>query len=261
MPIRVTPARTFRDDLAAAKRPLAGMWLATGSPLVAEICAGSGIDWVLIDAEHGPNDLTTILAQLQAVAASPATVLVRPPVGDPVIIKQYLDIGVQNLLIPMCESAEQAEGLVRAIHYPPNGIRGVGSSLARSSRWSRIDDYPVTADATVSLIVQVETGAGVAAVDEILAVDGVDGIYLGPADLSSSLGHPGQREHPDVVAAIEHCIDRTKAAGKYAGVNTFVPEMIERYTAAGASFVGVGADVTLLARGSEQYAERWGAGA
>jgi 4-hydroxy-2-oxoheptanedioate aldolase len=247
----------FRIDLAEAKRPLIGMWLETGSPLVAEICAGSGVDWVLIDAEHGPNDLTTILHQLQALAAYPVATLVRPPIGEPIVIKQYLDIGVQNLLIPMCESAEHATEMVRAVRYPPRGIRGVGSLLARSSQWNRIEDYATTADDSISLILQVETTAGVAAVDEILAVDGVDGIYLGPADLAASMGHPGEREHPDVVAAIEHCLARATEAGKSAGVNTFVPAMIERYIGGGASFVGVGADVTLLARGSDELAQRY----
>lgn len=248
---------TFAKRLADAGRPQIGIWVCSGSPLVAEIAAGSGLDWLLIDAEHSPNGLESILAQLQAVAASPATPLVRPPFGDAVTIKQYLDLGVQNLLIPMVDSAEQAAGLVRAMRYPPEGVRGVGSALARASRWNRVDDYLGRAAQTLSLTVQIESAAAVAAVDEILAVDGVDAIFVGPSDLAASMGLLGQQEHPDVVAAAERCIRAAVAAGKPAGVNAFAPAAAERYLAAGASFVLVGADVALLARASEALAERW----
>lgn len=250
----------FSSDLVAASRPLIGMWLSTGSPLVAEIGAGSGLDWVLIDAEHGPNDLRSVLAQLQAVAGYPVTPVVRPPIGDTALLKQYLDIGVQNLLIPMVDSVAQAEQLVRAVRYPPRGVRGVGSSLARASRWNRVDGYLANADATISLIVQIESAAAVEVAEQILGVDGVDGIFLGPADLAASMGHLGEQEHPDVVAAVEHCLGLARAAGKPAGVNAFVPEAAERFIAAGAGFVCVGADVTLLARGSEALADRFIAG-
>ena len=141
MPIQLTPTPTFADRLRAADRTLYGMWSCAGSPLVAEICAGSGLDIVLIDGEHSPVGLESILAQLQAVAAYPAVPLVRAPIGDPVILKQLLDLGAQNVLVPMVDSAEQAEAMVRGVRYPPLGVRGVGSALARSSRWSRIPDY------------------------------------------------------------------------------------------------------------------------
>ena len=255
MPIRMTP--TLRDDLAAASRPLIGMWLSTGSPLVAEICAGSGLDWVLIDAEHGPNDLTSTLPQLQALAGYPVTVLVRPPIGDTVLIKQYLEIGAQNLLIPLCESAEQAAELVRAVRYPPQGVRGVGSSLGRSSRWGRITDYVPDAADSISLYLQIETATAVGNAEAILAVDGVDGIFIGPADLAASMGHLGEQGHPDVVAAVESCLGLARAAGKPAGVYAADPKLADRYLAAGASFVCVGADVTILARGTEDLAARF----
>lgn len=248
---------TLREALAASDRPLFGAWINSGSPLVAEIVAGSGLDWVLIDAEHGPNDVPSVLAQLQAVAAYPVTAVVRPPVGDTVLIKQYLDIGAQNLVIPMVDTPEHAVELVRAVRYPPRGVRGVGSSLARAARWNRVDGYLLEADAHVSLTVQIETATAVENVEAIIAVDGVDGILLGPADLAASMGHLGEQAHPDVVAAVEHCLAVAQAAGKGAGVNAFVPDMVDRLVAAGANLVCVGADVTLLARGSEGLAARY----
>jgi 4-hydroxy-2-oxoheptanedioate aldolase len=257
MPLRIAPDPTFRDALAAADRPLAGMWVCSGSPLVAEICAGSGLDWLLIDAEHSPNGLESILAQLQAVRGYPVQVLVRPPVNDTVVIKQYLDLGVQNLLVPMVNSAAEAEAAVAATRYPPQGVRGVGSALARGSRWNRIPDYLARANETISLTVQIESGAAVGAVEDILDVDGVDAIFLGPSDLAASLGLLGQQEHPQVRGAVERCLAAATAAGKPAGVNAFNEETARAYLAAGASFVLVGADVAMLARGSEGLADKY----
>ncbi|TDF94327.1 2-dehydro-3-deoxyglucarate aldolase [Arthrobacter terricola] len=230
------------------------MWVCSASPLVAEICAGSGLDWLLIDAEHSPNGLESVLAQLQAVHGYPVQALVRPPVNDTVLIKQYLDLGVQNLLIPMVNSAAEAEAAVAAIRYPPHGVRGVGSALARAARWNRIPDYLARAAETISLTVQIESEAAVSAVEQILAVDGVDAIFLGPSDLAASMGLLGQQEHPKVRAAVEHCLAAAAAAGKPAGVNAFVAATAKAYLDAGASFVLVGADVSLLARGSEALA-------
>ncbi|MFI6994312.1 HpcH/HpaI aldolase/citrate lyase family protein [Nonomuraea wenchangensis] len=252
MPLQVAP--TFRDALAAARRPLIGMWVCSGSPLVAEICAGSGLDWLLIDAEHSPNGPESLLAQLQAVHGYPVTPLVRPPAGDPVVIKQYLDLGVQNLLIPMVDTAEQAAAMVRAVEYPPHGIRGVGSALARASRWNRVPDYLRTARTTLSLHVQIESAEAVENVEAIAATPGVDGVFVGPADLAASLGVLGEQDHPEVVAAVEHCLRAAKAAGVKVGLNAFAPALARRYLAVGADFVLVGADVQLLARGSERLA-------
>jgi len=234
-----------------------GMWVASASPLLAEICAGSGLDWLLIDSEHAPNDLVTIVPQLQAVSSYPVVPVVRPPTGDPVQIKQLLDAGAEVLLIPMVESAEQARRLVAATRYPPVGFRGVGSALARSSRWNRVEGYLGSADGEISLLVQVESRAGLDALDEICAVDGVDGVFIGPADLAASLGHLGKPEHPDVVAAVTAAIATIAAAGKAAGVNAFGEELARQYLAAGARFILVGADLTLVARGSEQLAKRY----
>ncbi|AOY73093.1 HpcH/HpaI aldolase/citrate lyase family protein [Arthrobacter sp. TES] len=255
MPLQLSP--TFHSALAAADRPLAGMWVCSGSPLVAEICAGSGLDWLLIDAEHCPNGLESILAQLYAASGYPIHVLVRPPVNDTVVIKQYLDLGVQNLLIPMVNSAAEAEAAVAAVRYPPHGVRGVGSALARSARWNRVPDYLATASESISLTVQIESGAAAEVVEEILAVDGVDGIFMGPSDLAASMGLLGQQEHPEVRAVVEHCIKAAQAAGKPAGVNAFNEATARSYLDAGASFVLVGADVAVLARASEGFAAKF----
>ncbi|MCK6066661.1 MULTISPECIES: HpcH/HpaI aldolase family protein [Microbacterium] len=255
MPLSLTP--TFRDALAAADRPLAGIWVCSGSPLVAEICAGGGLDWLLIDMEHSPNGLEGVLAQLQAIAAYPVTPVVRVPSGDVVAIKQVLDLGAQNILVPMVSSPEQARELVAAVRYPPRGVRGVGSALARSGRWNRVDGYLQDADAHVSLFVQVENVEGVAAAAEIAAVDGVDGVFVGPSDLAASMGLLGQQTHPDVVAAVHRAFDAVRAAGTAVGVNAFDPAAAEAYADAGAAFLLVGSDVSLLARGAEAFAERW----
>jgi 4-hydroxy-2-oxoheptanedioate aldolase len=234
------------------------MWLASGSGYVTEICAGSGIDWVLIDQEHAPNDVRSTLAQLQVLTGYPdVDVLVRPPSADPVYVKQLLDIGVQNIILPMIDDPAGATAAVAATRYPPEGIRGVGSALARASRWNRISDYLVTADSTVSLTVQVETVAGLEHLGDIADVDGVDAVFIGPADLAASMGRLGQPEHPDVLSTIETALAAIVAHGKSAGVNAFNETIARRYLAAGASFVLVGADVALLARGAEQLVKRY----
>jgi 4-hydroxy-2-oxoheptanedioate aldolase len=257
MPIPVTPGPTLADRLREADRPLYGIWCCAGSPLVAEICAGAGLDIVLIDGEHSPVTLEAILAQLQAIAPYPAVPLVRAPIGDVVILKQLLDLGAQNVLVPMIDSVAQAEAMVRAVRYPPHGVRGVGSALARSSRWSRIPDYLARANDLVSLTVQIETVPALSAAADIAAVEGVDALLVGPADLAASMGLLGQQNHPDVIAAVDSVIAAGRAAGTPVGVNAFDPLTAEHYAAAGAAYVLVGADVTLLARASEALADRF----
>lgn len=248
---------TFREALASTERPLAGMWVCSGSTLIAELCAGAGLDWLLVDAEHSPNGLESILAQLQAIHGYPVHTMVRPPVNDTVLIKQYLDLGVQNLLIPMVHSVAEAEAAVAATRYPPEGVRGVGSALARAARWNRVPDYLARASDTISVTVQIESTAAVEAVEDILEVGGVDAIFVGPSDLAASMGVLGQQEHPEVRAAVERCLTAAKKAGKPAGVNAFNPVTAHHYLDVGAGFILVGADVALLARGSEGLAAQF----
>lgn len=257
MPIRIELPATFADRLRASDRALIGLWACAGSPITAELMASSGCDWVLLDAEHSPNGLESVLAQLYAMSGYPATPLVRPPHGDTVIIKQFLDLGAQNLLIPMVDTAEQAAEVVQAVRYPAAGVRGVGSALARSARWNRVEGYLERAEETISLTVQIESATAVQNVEEIVAVDGVDAIFVGPSDLAASMGLIGQQSHPDVVAGVIRSIEAGRAVGKPVGVNAFVPADAERYIEAGAAFVGVGADVAILARQSEALVDRF----
>ncbi|MFT4081555.1 MAG: aldolase/citrate lyase family protein [Nocardioides sp.] len=247
----------MRDLLAATERPLAGMWVCSGSPIVAEIAAGSGLDWLLIDMEHAPNGLESVLAQLHAVSAYDVTPVVRIPVADPVTIKQVLDLGAQTILVPMVSSVAEAHAVVEAAHYPPRGRRGVGSALARSARWNRVEGYLANAADHVSVLVQVETAAAVDAAAEIAAVDGIDGVFVGPSDLAASMGLLGQQTHPEVKAAVERAFAGVLDTGTPVGVNAFDPIAADGYFAAGARFVLVGADVAMLARGSEALATRF----
>ena len=257
MPFRVEPAADFKTVLGGGKRAQVGMWACTGNPLVAEICAGSGFDWLLIDGEHSINSLESISVQLQVVAGYPVFPVVRVPSNDTVLIKQYLDLGVQNLIVPMVDNAEQAAQAVAAVRYPPHGVRGVGSALARGSRWNRIEGYLENAHHTVTLLVQIETAAAVENIKAIAAVDGVDGLFIGPSDLAASMGHLGQQDHPEVVAAVEHCIRTAKELGVPVGVNAFVEATARRYLDAGADYIAVGADVAMLARASEALAAKY----
>lgn len=254
MPLPVT---TLRHAIADADRPLFGMWVCSGSPLVAEICAGGGLDWLLIDMEHAPNGLESVLAQFQAVAAYPVTPVVRVPSADPVVIKQVLDLGAGTILVPMVSSADEAKAVVEAAHYPPRGRRGVGSALARSARWNRIDGYLTNAEEHVTVLVQIETADAVAQAAAIASVDGIDGIFVGPSDLAASMGLIGQQTHPEVVAAVRRTFVDVVASGKPVGVNAFDPAVASQYADAGASFVLVGADVAALARSSEALAARY----
>jgi 4-hydroxy-2-oxoheptanedioate aldolase len=247
---------TFKAALRL-NEPQIGLWLALAWPYSAEICAGAGFDWLLIDGEHAPNDLRSILGQLQALAAYPVHAVVRPPVGEIHLIKQLLDIGAQSLLIPLVESAEQARRLVSAVTYPPRGIRGVGSAIARASRWNGIPGYLENPEAQICLLLQLETVEGLRHLDEIAAVDGVDGVFIGPSDLSASMGHRGNPAHPEVQAVILNAIMRVRAAGKAAGVLANDEKLARHYISAGSSFVAVGADTTLLARGSRELAARY----
>lgn len=247
------PINTFKQRLQAGE-PLIGLWLGLADPYCAELAANAGFDWLLIDGEHAPNDLRGMLGQLQAIAPSPSQAVIRPVIGDTALIKQLLDIGAQTLLVPMVESAAQARELARAMCYPPQGIRGVGSALARASRWNSIPGYLDKADEQMCLLVQIENLTGLANLDEILAVDGVDGVFIGPADLSAAMGHRGNPGHPEVQAAIEDAIVRIGKAGKAAGILSADQQLARRYLELGARFVAVGVDTTILMRGLQSLA-------
>ena len=239
------------------KRPQIGLWLGLCSSYSAELLAGAGFDWLLIDGEHAPNNVQTVLGQLQAVAPYPSQPVVRPPWNDAVIIKQLLDVGAQTLLIPMIQNAEQARDAVRATRYPPHGVRGVGSALARASRWNRVPDYLQQADEQMCVLVQIETREAVKNLEAILQVEGVDGVFIGPADLSADMGFAGNPQHPEVQRSIDDAIARIRAAGKAPGILMANKALAQRYLEAGALFVAVGVDTTLLARAAEALANEF----
>ncbi|WP_170516665.1 aldolase/citrate lyase family protein [Ruegeria atlantica] len=239
------PKNTFKAALKAG-RPQIGCWIGMANAYTAEIAATAQFDWLLVDGEHAPNDLRSILEQVQVIEGSGSTPVARLPIGETWMIKQYLDAGVQNLLVPMVESGDQARELVRAVQYPPHGVRGVGSALARASRFAAIPDYLNTADEQICLLVQVENQKGLAALNDILATD-VDGVFIGPSDLAADMGHIGNAGHPDVVEVVLDALTRIVAAGKAAGILTLDPSMQSKCLDLGATFLATNIDVTLFA--------------
>ena len=240
------PHNTLKAALAT-KTVQMGLWMNLVSPIAAEALSGTGFDWLLIDGEHGPNDIPTILAQVQAIG-SRTSVVVRPPVGEVRMIKQLLDLGVQTILVPMIESADHAAQMVKAMHYPPVGMRGVGATIARASDYGRITDYITTANDQTCLILQIESRAGLAALPEILKLDGVDGVFIGPADLAADMGYPGNAAAPEVQATIDSTLAAIMASGKSAGILTFDAKVAQRYAAMGVTFLGIGSDVAVLVK-------------
>lgn len=226
-----------------------GLWQSLASAYTAEICAGAGYDWLLFDGEHSPNTIPTLLAQLQAVSAHPVEAVARPPVGDPILIKQYLDIGFRSLLIPMVGSAEQARQLVSATRYPPSGIRGV-AGLTRASGFGARSGYLASAHQDICLILQIESRAGLDAIEDIAAVEGVDALFIGPGDLAGALGHLGDTSHPAVQAAISDALIRMQKAGIPAGIFVASAEDAKRYAAMGARMISIGTDIGLLSIGA-----------
>ena len=249
----------FRAALQRGEQQI-GLWLSMAQPYSAEVCATAGFQWLLIDGEHAPNDVRSTLAQLQAVAAYPGHPVVRAVNGDTHLIKQLLDIGVQTLLVPMVESAEHANALVAATRYPPLGVRGVGAAVARASRWGARRDYLHVADDEVCLLVQAESATALAHLEQICAVDGVHGVFIGPADLAASMGHRGNPGHPDVQSAIDQAIVTIVKSGKAAGTLTGDAQLARHCLALGATFVAVGIDVTLLAQATRRLAADFGLG-
>jgi 4-hydroxy-2-oxoheptanedioate aldolase len=250
------PVNKFKQNLQSPK-PQFGLWMGLPDTICAEIGAGAGFDWVLIDAEHAPYDLRGIQHHLQAIAPYDVPALVRPAEGSTAIIKQLLDVGVQTLLIPMVNTAEQARQLVQDSLYPPQGIRGLGTSMARAAHWNGIPDYLHKANDEICLIVQVETKQALDNLNEIVAVEGVHGVFIGPSDLSASMGYVGNPGHPEVVAAVEQGIDTIVKAGKAAGVLAVDEKLANIYVEKGASFVGVGVDASLLATSVRNLATKF----
>jgi 4-hydroxy-2-oxoheptanedioate aldolase len=254
-----TPVNPFKKALAE-RRTQIGLWLGLANSYSAEICAGAGFDWLLIDGEHSPNDLRSILEQAQVIAGYPGShAIARVPIGHgdvgTALIKQYLDLGIQTLLVPMVDSAGQAAQLARAMRYPPEGIRGMGG--ARASRWGRIANYAKEANAQVCLLVQAETREAIANLDAILATEGVDGVFIGPADLSATHGHVNNPGHPEMQAIIDDAISRIVKAGKAAGILAPDEAQARKYIDAGATFVAVGLDTNLLMKHTSALAARF----
>ena len=263
-----TPTNRFKQAMAQRQAQI-GLWLGLADAYSAEILAGTGYDWLLVDGEHAPNDLRSILHQLQAIASAasatsalppgvqPPHPVARVPVGDTALIKQFLDLGVQTLLVPMVDTAEQAQQLVRATRYAPEGVRGMGSALARSSRWQAYPQYVHEANQQICLLVQAETVEAMNNLDAIAATPGVDGVFIGPADLSASMGHPGNPGHPEVQAAIHDGIARILRAGKAPGILATTESQARQWLAAGALFVAVGVDTMLLASAAQDLLARF----
>ncbi|PCH98269.1 MAG: 2-keto-3-deoxy-L-rhamnonate aldolase [Rhodobacteraceae bacterium] len=250
------PKNLFKEALQKDEQ-LIGMWLGLANPYTAELAAQSGYDWLLIDGEHAPNNVPVIMSQLQAIHGYPVSGVVRPPSDDRVLLKQYLDIGVQSLLVPMIESADQAREIVKSVSYAPKGVRGVGAALARASNFNGIPDYLTTADAEICLLLQVENSIGVAALDEILAVDGVDGVFIGPADLAADMGYLGKPGAPEVQAVVVDALTRINKAGKASGILTSDPVLIATYREMGVNFLAVGSDVGVLGGGLRALRQKY----
>lgn len=249
------PFNPFKKALQDGK-PQIGFWLALANPYSAELCAGAGYDFLVFDGEHAPNDVPIMLSQLQAVAPYGAAAVVRPPIGETYLIKQYLDIGAQNILVPIVETAEQAQQLVAAVRYPPRGVRGV-ATLTRASKFGHIPDYLLTSDEQVCLLLQVETKRGLENLDAIANVEGVDGVFIGPSDTAAACGHLGNPGHPDVQKVIEDALVRIRKAGKAPGILMVNEELARRYLDLGALFVSVGTDVGVLQQGVQGLAKRF----
>lgn len=249
------PKNEFRAALKAGRRQI-GLWCSIPESGVVEMLAGTGYDWILIDAEHAPVTVEATLPLLQAAAPYPVSTLVRPAWNDPVTLKKLLDIGAQTVLIPYVQSAAEAERAVAAVHYPPRGLRGV-AGITRASRFGEVKDYTARAGEEICLLLQVETADALDRIEEIAAVPGVDGIFIGPADLAASMGYPGQPSHPEVMAAVLDGIRRIIAAGLPAGYLSLDPEALAAVAEAGAQFIAVDVDSSILRRGALATREAW----
>jgi 4-hydroxy-2-oxoheptanedioate aldolase len=249
------PVNHFKRAIKAGQLQI-GLWSHLSSNISADVLAGAGFDWLVLDAEHSPNELPMVLSQLQAAAGGTAHPIVRPPWNDPVRIKGFLDVGVQSFVIPYVQTAEEARLAVAATRYPPRGVRGFAATT-RASRFGRVKNYHALCEEEMCVVVQIETRVALGNLEAIAGVDGVDGLFIGPGDLAADLGHVGNVGHPEVQAVIEDAIRRIKAAGSVAGILTGDEALARRYIELGCLFVGVGGDIAILARGAEQLALRF----
>jgi len=252
------PRNAFKQAIAKGELQI-GLWCGLCSPITTEIVSHSGFDWLLLDTEHSPNEVPDVLVQLQAMQAGTASAIVRPAWNDIVLIKRFLDVGAQSLLIPFVQTPEEARRAVEATRYPPGGMRGITGS-GRASRYGRVKDYLKNASREICLLVQVETKNALDQIEAIASVDGIDGVFIGPNDLSASFGHIGNWGHPEVQAALEDAVRRLKKIGKPAGILTPNEEEAKRFIAWGYTFVAVGADLGLLARGADALSKRFKGG-
>ncbi len=250
------PINPFKKALREGKRQI-GCWAGFADPYATEIVGTAEFDWLVIDGEHAPNDIRSLMAQLAVLDGKHSHPVVRLPVGNDWLIKQALDIGAQTLLIPMVETADQARGLVRASLYPPHGIRGSGAALARASRFSDIPDYVKTANEQILVIPQVETAKGIQNLDEILKVDGIEAVFIGPSDLAADMGFLGDTSQQPVQDAIQSAIKTIAAAGKAPGILAVEDAAARRYADWGAQFVAVGIDVVMLAKAARTAMANW----
>jgi 4-hydroxy-2-oxoheptanedioate aldolase len=249
------PQNQFKRALREGRQQI-GLWCTLPGAYVAEAVAGSGFDWLLFDTEHSPGDPLTVLEQLQAVAPYPVSAVVRPASNDTVLIKRFLDVGAQTLLIPYVQSVAEARSAVAAMRYPPDGIRGV-AGVTRATGFGRIPNYAKRAHEELCLLVQIETQDALDRLEEIAAVDGVDGVFIGPADLAASLGHAGELGHPKVKATVEDAIRRIRACGKPAGILTPDNAFAARCMELGTTFTAVGVDAAMIARATEALAKQF----
>jgi 4-hydroxy-2-oxoheptanedioate aldolase len=252
------PRNAFKHAIAQGQLQI-GLWSSLASNIAADILSDSCFDWILLDTEHSPNEIPDVLGQLQAAERGSASLIVRPAWNDAVLIKRVLDIGAQSVLVPYVQNVEEARRAVAAVRYPTAGIRGVAAA-ARASRYGRIPDYLKKADAEICLLVQVETHTALDQLEAIAGVEGVDGVFIGPSDLSASFGHIGNPQHPEMQKLLQDSVDRLKKVGKPAGILTTNEEEARRYIGWGYTFVAVGSDVGLLARGADALAKRFKGG-
>jgi 4-hydroxy-2-oxoheptanedioate aldolase len=245
----------FRAGLESGKSQY-GVWLGLPDQTAAEIMAGAGFDWLLVDHEHGAFELRDVMTHLQVMAGYDVAPIVRPADGNPTLLKKLCDIGAQSFIVPMIDTPEQAAAVVEAVRYPPDGIRGMGTSLARAARWNALSGYVGNANDEMVVIVQAETVTAIDNLEAIARTPGIDGVFIGPSDLSASMGHVGNVSHPEVVETVGNALTTIRAAGKHAGLLCLDPSMVAHYEERGANFVGIGVDTLLLGNAARGLAAR-----